>query len=219
MAWVPAAFSAAASLIGGRDARRATERSTAKQMAFQERMSSTAHQREVQDLRAAGLNPILSANRGASSPGGASFTAEDVVTPAINTGLAARRAQAELKLMEEQRWKTRSEQELNSALKYNAREQGFKLQSEKAAVDLENVLRALQVPGAQIEADIDSGKYGEIMRYVARALGAGRLAVSAVGGAALLNRARRLLPGEGVRRTTRFDSQGVYRGGSITTRE
>lgn len=63
--------------IGQKKANEAGLQSAREQMEFQERMSSTAHQREVADLKAAGLNPALSSNGGASSPAGAMFAPEN----------------------------------------------------------------------------------------------------------------------------------------------
>ena len=60
-----------------------------EQMDFQERMSGSAHQREVSDLIKAGLNPILSVSRGASSPSGAMSVAQSPYQAGINAASGA----------------------------------------------------------------------------------------------------------------------------------
>lgn len=73
---------AIASGIGQSSANRANDKLSDKQMAFQERMSSTAMQRSKQDMEKAGLNPLYWLKGGASTPGG-SMPRNESVTEGI----------------------------------------------------------------------------------------------------------------------------------------
>ena len=86
-------FKGLTSLFGGAAANVSREQQAAQQMRFQERMSSTAYQRAMQDMREAGLNPMLAAKVGpASTPIGAMANIQDIGTPAAQAATSAYQA-------------------------------------------------------------------------------------------------------------------------------
>lgn len=98
-----------ASVFGQKEANQTNREIAREQMDFQERMSSTAHQREVKDLRAAGLNPLISSNAGASTPAGASTQVQNSldglkagVGEVVQAKMALAKQGAELSLMDKQ---------------------------------------------------------------------------------------------------------------------
>lgn len=186
-------FGGALGFLGGAAANKSNAKTAAAQMEFerseaainrqfQSTLAETGHQREVRDLKLAGLNPILSATGGPGAPmasgskgSGAGFAAVDAIGAGVSTAQAFRQRRIEAKhqtmdmtLKEKQMWLARDQS-------LNVQEQ---TRSERAAGDL---LRA-QIPGARTEADIDRTAYGRGIRYADRigktigsALGARRL--------------------------------------------
>lgn len=163
---IPALVAAVAAVVGAvisansaRDTNNRNNQLANRQTAFQESMANSAHQREVADLKLAGLNPILSANKGAATPSGASIANQNPIPDnVLNTALSSARDTATTKASLE---KTSTELELNRGALDLQQKQGMATVASAKASEAQ--AEKAKTESAALEAQMPAIKSGSIL--------------------------------------------------------
>jgi hypothetical protein len=126
------------SSLGQSSANKANRQIAKDQMAFQERMSNTAYQRSMTDMKKAGLNPMLAFSQGgASTPSGAAIQMQNTGA-GIGAGITGASAKAQERVMQQNQLALVKNQALaaaNSAQKLKTEEMMLKHKEEAIKAD------------------------------------------------------------------------------------
>lgn len=124
-------------------------------------VGQNAHQWEVDDLRNAGLNPILSSG-GTGNAGGSSPTS--FVTPDFGQSInAGRLSSAQSQLLREQINSEKQKQDMMSSEEYKNLRLGHLYGAQELNTTAQNALLDLQIPVAKRNAEYQLSNYGDVM--------------------------------------------------------
>lgn len=195
MAWIPAVAVGAGTLLGSVFSSSNAKEASREQVEFQRDMSNTAYQRTVNDMRKAGINPMLAAKLGgASTPAGAQPQQFFDPGKVASSAMEAKRTTEEVKTLQATQQREKSNANAadaqaaytdalsrSQAYENAIKETMFKTGTYAAQIDQQYAEARAGTTAAQLERQLDT-EGGEFFRMLRRLGVTGGSASSMLGG-------------------------------------